>query len=284
MVRKWYMVLAAALLIIATLCGCGKEESPALTVGGHEISQEEFSVYCEIVKKDMVDRQDTEQVRKEAARYAAEVYSLFDIAEECGAEDRFSYTEFKQRLSETNEGNRDKIANGDVVMGLVEYTETDYFEYILSEYRQKTEEKLADTADEAVLAGAEIYYEENRSDYIDNIKYEYEITTEENGERKTEIKTTDYQSLTQSYHSTDILGDILMTGNIGEKYDTGNAEVVLLSREETFLTFEQAERQVVSDYIINEYLPELIEERAEHMEIREAARLTGRSSGLPPLF
>lgn len=266
--KKWHKISVALLFIVFAIYGCSGENNTVLVVGEHEISQEEFSVYCEIVKKDMVDRDDTDQINKEAAQYAAEVYSLFDIAEECGAEDAFSYTTFKRELSETNEGNRDKIQNGDVVMGLVEYSEADYFEYVLADYRQKTEEKLADTADETMLAEAELYYEENKSNYIENIQYEYQITTEENGELTTEIREVDYQTLTQSYHSTDILGDILMTGNIGEKYDTGSGEVVLLKRDETYFSFEQVEYQAVLDYVINDYLPNLIKERSEQMEIK----------------
>lgn len=262
-----HIVLAVILSSAFVLSGCSvKKEEPVITVGNHDISQEEFDMYCEIVKKDMVERNDTEKVREQAAQYAAECYSLFHIAQECGAEDAFSFETFCEELQQKNEENEEKMSNGEAVMGLVEFEQIDYFEYVLAEYRQKTAEKLCESPDEEMIAAAEQYYEEHTNDYIADAQYEYQVTRVVDGKIETEIKTTDYQTLTQSYHSTDMLGDILLSGNIGEEYQVGDETIILLIRDVTCFTFEEAEDVVVQDYVTNQYLPEKIEKAAGQME------------------
>lgn len=57
-----HIVLAVILSSAFVLSGCSvKKEEPVITVGNHDISQEEFDMYCEIVKKDMVERNDTKK-------------------------------------------------------------------------------------------------------------------------------------------------------------------------------------------------------------------------------
>ena len=153
-------------------------------------------------------------------------------------------------------------------MGLIRFDEEDYFEYILAEYRQKTSEKLGSSPDEQMIENAKKYYEEHKDNYIDNIQFKYQYITEENGEENRQTITTDYHELSQSYHSTDMLGDVLMSGELGESYDIGTGTVILMERDVSYYLFEECGDMVVQDYITAEYLPKQIQNRAEKMEIQ----------------
>ena len=262
---KWQGILTAVFALTFAVSGCGaKQESPVIRVGEHDISQEEYDLYCEIAKKDMVDRDDEEQVKEQGALYAAECYSLYEIASECGAEEMFSFEAFLGDLEEKNKENEEKLSDGDAVMGLIEFEEYDYFEYIMAQYRQKTIEKLSESPDEEIAESAESYYEEHKDSYIENAQYQYQATTKDGS--KTEINETDYQTITQSYHASDMLGDVLLSGNIGETYDLGDETVTLLNREISYYSFEDVESTVIRDYVTEVYLPQEIERRAGQME------------------
>ena len=89
----------ATVMAALVMSGCTNEmNKPVLTVGEHEIFREEFDLYREIVKRDMIDREDEKQILENASEYAAECYSLFEIADECGAEEPFSFEEFQEDL------------------------------------------------------------------------------------------------------------------------------------------------------------------------------------------
>ena len=264
-----YCRIMAIVMAALGMSGCTNEmNKPVLTVGEHEIFREEFDLYREIVKRDMIDREDEKQILENASEYAAECYSLFEIADECGAEEPFSFEEFQKDLENKNNENEEKLTDGDAVMGLIRFDEEDYFEYILAEYRQKTSEKLGSSPDEQMIENAKKYYEEHKDNYIDNIQFKYQYITEENGEENRQTITTDYHELSQSYHSTDMLGDVLMSGELGESYDIGTGTVILMERDVSYYLFEECGDMVVQDYITAEYLPKQIQNRAEKMEIQ----------------
>ncbi len=260
-------IFAAVFVLSFAVSGCGaNQERPVLRIGEHDIYREEYDLYCGIVKKDMIDRDDEEQVKELGALYAAECYSLFEIASECGAKEMFSFESFLDDLNEKNEENKDKLSEGDVVMGLIEFEMDDYFEYILADYRQETADRLSASPDEDMVESAEIYYEEHKESYIENARYQYQVTVETEDGTETEVMETDYLTITQSYHASDMLGDVLLSGNIGEEYDLGDRTVVLLDRENSYYSFEEAQGIVIRNYVEDVYLPQEIEKRAGQMD------------------
>lgn len=264
---KWKSIFAAAFVMVFAASGCGAyQEPPVLRIGEHDIYEEEYDLYCEIVKKDMVDRDDENEVKELGALYAAECYSLFDIASECGAKEMFSFEVFLDELDAKNKENKDKLSDGDVVMGLIEFKKNDYFLYILAEYRQKTIEKLSASPDKNIVESAEIYYEEHKDNYIENARYQYQETIETEEGTETQIKETDYQTITQSYHASGMLGDVLLFGNIGEEYDLGDRTVILMERKNSYYSFEEAKGTIIRNYVEDVYLPQEIERRGKQME------------------
>ncbi len=264
---KWQSIFAAVFVLAFAASGCGAyQERPVLRIGEHDIYKEEYDLYCEIAKKDMVDRDDEDQVKEQGALYAAECYSLFDIASECGAKEMFSFESFLDELDAKNKENKDKLSDGDVVMGLIQFEKYDYFKYILAEYRQKTIEKLSASPDKDMVESAEIYYEEHKDNYIENARYQYQVIVETEEGIEIQIMETDYQTITQSYHASDMLGDVLLSGNIGEEYDLGDRTVILLDRENSYYSFEEAKGAVIRNYVEDVYLPQEIERRAGQMK------------------
>lgn len=262
---------AAMCLLFFFLCiptGCAKEEVPVLTFGGHKVYSEEFSLYCDIVKRNMVDREDTQSLYQNAAQYAVEAYCLFDLAAEYQAAEPFSFDALKTDMEQENNAREEKIAKGEAVMGVRQFELANYFEYVLADYKQKTATAIAKNPSEDLLEEAELFYEENKENYISDATYEYQVKTQEDGQEKTEIKTITYEELTVSYHSMDVLGDILTSGNIGEEYDLGSSKVTLLKRELTYQPFEEIQSSVAADYVSKEYLPEQLEKRADEIDVQ----------------
>lgn len=264
---KSFLVLCLAFCFVCVPAGCAKEETPVLTFGDHRIYSEEFSLYCDIVNRDLIDREDTQALYRNAAQYAVEAYSLFDLAVEYQAAEPFSFETLKTDMEQENKTREEKIAKGEAVMGVRQFELADYFEYVLADYKQKTAAAIAKTPSEEVLKEAKRFYEEDKENYISDATYEYQVKTQEDGQEKTEIKTITYDELTVSYHSMDVLGDVLTSGNIGEEYDLGSSKVTLLNREVTYQPFEEVQGSVLTSYVSKEYLPELLKNRAAAADV-----------------
>lgn len=265
---KLFATLCLLFCFVCVPAGCAKEEAPVLTFGDHKVYSEEFSLYCDIVKRNLINREDTQALYQNAAQYAVEAYSLFDLAAECQAAEPFSFETLKTDMEQENNAREEKIAKGEAVMGVRQFELADYFEYVLADYRQKTATAMAKNPSEEMLKEAERFYEENKENYISDATYEYQVKTQEDGQEKTEIKTITYEELTISYHSMDVLGDVLTSGNIGEEYDLGSSKVTLLKRELTYQPFEEIQSSVVADYVSKQYLPEQLENRAAAADVK----------------
>ena len=65
-----------------------------------------------------------------------------------------------------------------------------------------------------------------------------------------------------------MLGEVLMSGELGDSEDIGTGTVILMERDVSYYLFEECGDMVVQDYITAEYLPKQIQNRAEKMEIQ----------------
>lgn len=253
--RGKQMCLGLCLILIIILTGCSNSSAPVLSFRGHKVYGEEFSMYCDIVKRNLVDRNDIEELYNNAVQYAVQTYALYDLGKQLGVCDAFDFKSLQANMDQENEKRRLSIQNGNAVMGLKQFGLTDYFEYCLSECRYNVTLALVKQATDDLMESAREYYEKNKESYIESGVYEYLVTTMQDGKEVSERKMVSYEDLMTSYHSSDLLGDILLQGNIGEEYDIGIGKITVLNKEIEYIPFEDVYEVVGMAYVEKEYLP-----------------------------
>ena len=252
--------VSLVLLLFTLMTGCTQKTDPVLSFEDHDVYQDEFLLYCNIVENNMTDRNDVDAVYQSAIVYAMKVYALYQLSAQLQLSEPFSYAVFQENLQQENEARRQQSQNGQPVMGVLEYEASDYLEYTISGCRYDISVAMAKGPSEQLLADAQQYYEVHKEDYISDATYQYQVVSIIQGEEVSEIKTLSYEQLTASYHSADVLGDILIQGEIGQVYHVGDEEITLLNRQVTYWDFSEIQEMVIMTYVEKEELDRYLEE------------------------
>lgn len=211
-----------------------------------------------MAKRTLLDRNDTDALYKSAIEYAIEVYAVYDVSAELGISGPFSFSALEQGQQQENEARKHLSENGQPVMGVLQFDLADYLEYALSECRYGIALTLAKDPCEDIVAASERYCEENKADYILDAVYVYQVTSIVNGEEENEEKTISYKDLMVSFHSTDVLGDVLLQGVIGQEYPAGTQTVTILDRSIEYYAFADVRESVIMAYVEKRGLPEYL--------------------------
>lgn len=259
MKTKFLSTIFLLLFTAAVLTGCSASAAPVLSFDGHQISTEEFSLYCEIAKRNLVGRNDLDALYNSAIEYAIEVYGLYDLAAELEVSDEFSFNDLKNGIQQENEARNKLLQSGQPVMGILQFGLSDYLEYLLSECRYNIALAIAKKPSSDILEGAEDYYEANKEDYISDATYTYQVLSIVDGKEVAEVKTVSQEDLMVAYHSSDLLGDVLLQGNIGEEYTIGDERITVLDRSNEYYPFSDVQEMVTMAYVEKQWLPEFLE-------------------------
>lgn len=252
----FFLVLTIAFSVI----GCTQKTDPVLSFNDHKIYEDEFLLYCDIAKRNLTDRNDTDAVYQSATEFAVETYALYDLAVQMGLSDPFSISDLEQNLQKENQARKELAQTGQPVMGVLEFELTDYLEYSLAECRYNIALALAKSPTDEIITDAKQYYEENKQDYISDATYKYQVVSVANGEAVSEIKTISYEELTASYHSSDALGDVLLQGDIGQEYDVGTEKITVLDRTVEYFPFSDVQQMVIMTFVEKKQLSEYVQE------------------------
>lgn len=267
MKRKLHSCFCLVLLMAVFVSGCTQNATAVLLLEEHKIYKDEFLLYCDIVKSKLADRKDEDAVYQSAIEYAMEVYALYDLSAELQLSDPFSFSALEEKMRNENETRKEQSQNGQPVMGVLQFELPDYLEYSLSECRYNIAVALAKAPTDEIIAQAKQYYEGHKEDYISDATYQYQVVSVIDGKEVSEIKTISYEELTVSYHSSDVLGDILIQGDIGREYDVGSEKITVLDRKIRYTDFSDIQQMVVMTFVEKEGLSKYIEEYTDSCEV-----------------
>lgn len=231
------------------------------------VDAEEADFYKELYKREH-GNVNTENISKEEllkfiSGYHAEFYlaQYFDIREDA------TFAGVKNQWEEENTSRQEKKQKGEIFYGPVEYELTDYFEYIYSNLKLKNMEALVAVEDEALIAAAEAYYEENSETYDDLMGVTCHLS---DGERSEE-KVFTYDEIQSLQKTNEAVLNFIIEAEIGAsmEYQNGDRTVTLtlISKEIDHREFEELQGVIMKDYVQREYYEGFIDEIVECLNI-----------------
>ena len=179
-----------------------------------EISKEEYEFYEYFVRRDVAKETGEEEIETQIKEYAARVHAVFYLGSQLGFCEPYSFEELQLRKEQENASRQEKLAAGEVVYGLKEFTLQTYFQYTLDNLQIELMSYLEEHADEEVLKMAENYYEEHKEEF----RYREKIVCEQTIGAKTETLSIDADLLSHMGKADPALGDFLGLAEIGEVY------------------------------------------------------------------
>lgn len=233
--KKWMIRCVAGLtaaVLSSAFVGCqGGAEELNLTINGHTVTNDEFisvmntqiydvtnyfyETYGAAVDRDFWSKDFQGEIPHQAlAKATVEqlkyYYAVYEHAMEMGYVNSVSYDDFLARMENENQIRKEKIERGEVVYGLMEYSEDLYREYELDIFQKAycdvTTNEGMDITDEQRQA----YYEEYKDTYFvayDDISIDYlkvYCETEEELRAYKSQMTDIYKSMDQE-HSLEML-------------------------------------------------------------------------------
>lgn len=176
----------------------------------------------------------------------------------------YSFEHLKLQMEQENNSRKVKIANGEKVYGLEEFTLQTYFQYQLDQLEIAICNYLQQNTDEAMIKAAKEYYEEDENKV--NIRSEVVYEMAQDGEKET--ITANREQLNFLGKSDMGLADFLETGNVNDVYhderDSKEREVIIKAIKNETSGFEENKDAVIYSYIRTELYPEMIQTVAEN--------------------
>lgn len=106
-----------------------------LTVGEHSIGKEEYLNCMKSVEYD--DKHGYEILAENTVEQLKYIHAVYDLAKECGDVSDSSYEALEQRWKDENAERSEKVAKGEVIYGLKEYTFQLYLDYEISTLKEQ---------------------------------------------------------------------------------------------------------------------------------------------------
>lgn len=185
------------------------------------ISKEEFDFYSYFVERDLQEKVSLEELESLVKEYAEEVNAIFYLGNRFGFCEPYSFEALKFRLEQENINREIKLAEGEVVYGLEQFTLETYFQYTLDNLQASIQGYLEENADDSMMKLAKVYYKEHEEEFI----YRKEVVYEQSLDGVTETFTADVDMLSFLGKSDMGLADFLGSAKIGDTYeDDRNAQ------------------------------------------------------------
>lgn len=262
--RKWQFSMLSLLLVLGGGIAMCALFQPAVGSGDIRIAREELAFYVGVVRLHSGGTE--EELLENAKQYAQQVYGKAAIAIEYNVIDEFSFQGIIDECAQKNAKNKQKLADGEPVMGLVEYSPEQYFEFYLSSLENKTIEKIASSPDAALVEEAGVYYEQNKEHFLKDVLVEYSFTPFEYPENKYE-QTLAYQQLKTIYSVDEELYDRLLNGTVGQQLLKSDGIVFISKRKKEYFNLE-SDRQVILEKLLSSgKYDELVNQKAESVTL-----------------
>lgn len=228
------------------------------------VSREEYQFYKSFVEKENPEEKDLQYLDKKTREYANYVNAEFYLGSKLGLCAPYSFEHLKLQMEQENNSRKVKIANGEKVYGLEEFTLQTYFQYQLDQLEIAICNYLQQNTDEAMIKAAKEYYEEDENKV--NIRSEVVYEMAQDGEKET--ITANREQLNFLGKSDMGLADFLETGNVNDVYhderDSKEREVIIKAIKNETSGFEENKDAVIYSYIRTELYPEMIQTVAEN--------------------
>ena len=179
-----------------------------------EISEEEYEFYEYFVRRDVARETDEEEIETRVKEYAAQVNAAFYLGSQLGLCEPYSFEELKLHMERENTSRQEKLAAGEVIYGLKEFSLQTYFQYTLDCLQVDLMGYLEEHADDEIREMARQYYEEHQEEFQYRVKVIYEQTIG----AETETLTADADMLNHLGKAEPALGDFLGLAGIGDVY------------------------------------------------------------------
>ncbi|RGD02288.1 hypothetical protein DW685_10645 [Lachnospiraceae bacterium AM25-40] len=228
------------------------------------VSREEYQFYQSFVEKENPKKKDRQYLDKKTREYANYVNAEFYVGSKLGLCDPYSFEHLKLQMEQENDSRKVKIANGEKVYGLEEFTLQTFFQYQRDELELGICNYLQQNVDKAMIKAAKKYYEEGGN----KVKIRSEVVYEVTQNSVTKTITADREQLNFLGKSDMGLADFLETGNINDLYhdekDNQEREVIIKDVKYEVSGFEENQDAVIYSYIRTELYPEMIQTVAEN--------------------
>lgn len=244
------------------ISGCSSVEKPQIITQLEElkgytrtVSDEEKDFYRDLLKDGISENEDLEKAVEEKIN---EDNALYLISEKMDLTQPYSFQLLKDNMESENRTRKAKLQQGIVFYGKEEFTLEEYYDWNLSNVKTDVVEYLYSECADYYRDECEKYYDENSDLYreISNITF----VLEENGE--SQEKTLTGEDLSSLAKSDSDLYTALYNGEEGEEIVVENSNesrrVLIVSKEFTTTTFDEAYVMVMRDYLSNCVLEDLV--------------------------
>lgn len=228
------------------------------------IGQEEFEFYKSFVEKQSPKEKNQQYLNRKTREYANYVNAEFYLGSKLGFCTPYSFEHLKLQMEQENDSRKVKIANGEKVYGLEEFTLQTFFQYQLDQLEIAICNYLQQNADKDMIKAAKKFYEKDENKINIRSEVVYEVT--QDGEKET--ITADREQLNFLGKSNMGLADFLETGNINDLYldekDGQEREVIIKEIKNATSGFEENQDVAMYNYIRTELYPKMIQTVAKN--------------------
>ncbi len=275
--RPIFIFLAVIILIVIGLAGfilvsrepepdAGKIEAElleGLQLSGYSrtIGKEELAFYSGIVRRELEDRDDTEEIDRRARDYAAEMNAQFYLAEKLGIMQPFSFEQLQAQMEQENASRARKKERGETFYGPTKFDLTGYYLFTTSNLRLQLTEALADRAGRRTKAGSKAFYEKNMDRYVARDDITYTVWEQGTQDKQTHTVTlSDLRTLEKlDQDLLRILTDYKKGASFAYEKDGVALAGVIDDKVLEYKPYEDIQRIVVQEYIDTELFDTLVE-------------------------
>lgn len=228
------------------------------------IGKEEFAFYGDIVRRELEDRTDTEEIDRRARAYAGEMNAQFYLAEKLGVMQPFSFEQLQAQMEQENASRARKKERGETFYGPTKFDLTGYYLFTTSNLRLQLTEALADRAGRRTKAGSKEFYEKNIDRYVARDDITYTVWEQGTQDKQTHTVTlSDLRTLEKLDEDLlRILTDYKKGASFAYEKDGVALEGVIDDKVLEYKPYEEIQMIVLQEYIDAELFDPLIEQIA----------------------
>lgn len=225
------------------------------------IGKEEFAFYSGIVRRELEDRDDTEEIDRRARDYAAEMNAQFYLAEKLGIMQPFSFEQLQAKMEQENASRARKKERGETFYGPTKFDLTGYYLFTTSNLRLQLTEALADRAGRRTKAGSKVFYEKNIDRYVARDDITYTVWEQGTQDKQTHTVTlSDLRTLEKLDEDLlRILTDYKKGASFAYEKDGVALEGVIDDKVLEYKPYEDIQQIVMQEYIDTDLFDTLIE-------------------------
>lgn len=226
------------------------------------ISKNELEFYQNFIRADGI--QNMEEASRE---YAKEIYAKVDLAKEYGVIDQYSLEQVLKECESVDAENQKKLAEGQTVMGLIEFTPQEYFPYYLAELKANTIKAISQKPNQEILEEAANYQKKNKEDFVKEVTIEYQFTPFDETLSAVPRTTIHYNQLQLLSRVNSELYGLLLHGEINKELLKADGVVQIFRREMTYYNFPEDQEWIVQQYLSNEKYQKLVDETKAKIQL-----------------